>query len=100
MKITKEIHKMWGEWSNFPKELLDKMPIKNCIVGKWHYKYENKNGTIGLIRIQSGVAWIESGWRSDMMVWEACGVLEFTRYPTKKAAEVEIYKALKEQMPA
>ena len=67
------------------------------IVGKWHYHYENKNGIIGLIKIQTPS--FNTRFTMDMTyMWEACGVLDFQRFRTKKDAEVEIYKALKESI--
>ena len=101
MKVTKELHSGWVEWDRMPKELLAKLSIKKSILGKWHYHYENKNGRIGLIRINCGVTFTKSGkWNADNMMWEACGVLDFARYSTRKEAEVEIYKTLKEPIPS
>ncbi len=79
--------------------------MKKSLVGKWHYHYENKNGVIGLIKIQVPIFGrvrlkklsLETGIPCIYM-WEACGILEFQRFRTKADAEVEIYKALKEKM--
>ncbi len=79
--------------------------MKKSLVGKWHYHYENKNGIVGLIKIQvpqfrmsfpPKKISIKRGIPTQYM-WEACGILEFQRYRTKKQAEVAIYKALKEK---
>ncbi len=80
--------------------------LKKSLIGKWHYHYENKNGTIGLIKIQVPIFGrvslkplkLEDGIPCIYM-WEACGVLEFQRFRTKKDAEIEIYKALGEKRP-
>ena len=99
MKKTKEEHQMWTEYQKFPKELKDKL-MSGCLIGRWHYHYENKNGIIGLVRIQCGVNFTKSGkWKMDNMMWEACGVLDFQRFATKKEAEIAIYKTLKEKYP-
>ena len=95
MKKTKEIHLMWTEWASISDELKNKLFMKKSIVGKWHYYYKNKNGIIGLIRI--AVPSFDLSYKMDYRyMWESCGVLEFRRFRTKKEAEVEIYKALKE----
>lgn len=70
--------------------------MKKSLIGKWHYHYENKNGIIGLIKIQVPTFNLKLKMNRQYM-WEACGVLEFQRFRTKKEAEKEIYKALKEK---
>jgi len=95
MKKTREIHPIWDEWNGLPKELKNKLFMKKSLIGKWHYHYENKNGIIGLIRI--AIPSFDLSYKMDYRyMWEACGVLEFQRFRTKKDAEVEIYKALQE----
>jgi len=92
LKKTKEIHPLWKEWSQMPDEILGRLCFKRSILGKWHYHYENKNGKIGLVRLNHSMSLLGDGH-----CWEACGVLEFQRFSTKKQAETAIYKALKEK---
>lgn len=102
MKRTRELHPVWTEWQSIPEEMKKDLHMKKSLVGKWHYHYENKNGVIGLIKIQVPVfrfkprkISLETGIPTQYM-WEACGILEYRRFRTKKEAEIEIYKALKE----
>ena len=94
MKETRERHNLWKHWKEFPQELKDQLP---SIVGKWHYHYENKNGKIGLVRLNNGIRWDKkkNQWRGH--VYEACGALDFQQFNKKKNAEIAIYKALKEK---
>lgn len=87
MKVTKEIHSMWKA----EKGIMALLPKGTDwrLIGKWHYHYENKNGIVGLIKIRSP-------WHKPRWLWEACGVLDFQKFATRKDAEVEIYKELKE----
>lgn len=91
MKVTKEIHPLWREWSKFPTALKDGLYMRRPIIGKWHYHYENKNGIIGLVRLNHSMNLNREGH-----CWEACGVLEFQRFTTKREAEKAIYEALNE----
>ena len=88
---------MWKEWEEMPQEFKDHLFTKKCLVGKWHYHYENENGTIGLIQIQ-----VPSFSTTDIFdcdyQWEACGLLEYERFSSQEEAEIAIYKALKEKM--
>lgn len=95
MKVTKEIHDGWKGYENLPKEIKDKLMMGNMF-GKYHYHYTNENGTIGLIKIQCATPFLNGSEFGMAMMWEACGVLDFQRFATKKEAEKEIYKALKE----
>lgn len=102
MKKTKDLHPVWVEWQSIPDEMRKHLFMKKPLIGKWHYHYENKNGRIGLIKIQvpqfrlvPRPLKLEEGIPCRYM-WEACGVLEFQRFGTKAQAEKEIYKALKE----
>ena len=103
MKKTKELHQVWVEWNTIPAEMKEHMHMKKSLIGKWHYHYENKNGVIGLIRIQVPRFTMKPFKKNNPLVlythymWEACGILEFRRFPTKKDAEVAIYNALKEK---
>jgi len=94
LKITKELHSVWKEWNNIPPEVIYRSNFirSRSIIGKWHYHYENKNGRIGLVRLNHSMSLFRDGH-----CWEACGVLDFQRFYTKKEAEIEIYKALKEK---
>lgn len=95
MKKTREIHYLWSEWQTIPAEMKNHLFMKRSLVGKWHYHYENKNGVIGLIKIQVPI-FSPSFKMNHKYMWEACGILEFQRFHTKKEAEKEIYKSLKE----
>jgi len=95
IKETREVHGLWKDYSKFPKDLRDSLGMPP-IVGKWHYHYENKNGRIGLVRLNHGLELsIKNGkWRGHC--YEACGKLDFKQFKTKKQAEIAIYKALDE----
>ena len=88
---------MWVEWNTIPESMKRHLFMKESLVGKWHYHYENKNGIIGLIKIQMPI-FTPSLKLYGEYKWEACGILEFQRFRTKKEAEKEIYKALKEKL--
>ena len=101
MKETRDLHPIWMEWNVMPEDYKRQQYMKKSIVGKWHYHYENKNGRIGLVKIQAS----DFGFLTRKSkpkdypcryVWEACGVLEFEQFATKKMAEAKIYKTLKE----
>lgn len=96
LKRTKEIHPTWEEWQQIPHELKNRLFMKKSLIGKWHYHYENKNGIIGLIRIQMPVFDLKK-FGTYRYVWEACGILEYRRFGTKAKAEDIIYNALKEK---
>ena len=106
MNRTKELHPVWLEWKTIPDEMKKHLHMKKSLIGKWHYHYENKNGIIGLIKIQVPIFGrvrlkklsLETGIPCIYM-WEACGIMEFQRFRTKKQAEIEIYKALGEKRP-
>lgn len=93
MKVTKEIHSLWKAEKIIARVMPRLNELDLRMIGKWHYHYKNKNGEIGLIKIKA--PWCKAVW-----MWEACGVLEFKRFPTKKDAEVAIYKALGEPIIA
>ncbi len=92
MKKTREVHHLYKNWQKIPKELVDIPYFENrCIVGKWHYHYENKNGRIGLVRFNHGINYDEKKYH-----YEACGTLDFQRFSTLSQAEDAIYKKLGE----
>lgn len=96
MKKTRETHGLWREYEKIPKKLKEQFGFPP-IIGKWHYHYENKNGRIGLVRLNHGLHLkIKNGkWLGHC--YEACGKLDFQRFHTKKEAEIAIYKALEEK---
>ena len=97
MKVTREIHPMWREYHQIPKELQNQLHF-GCLVGKYHYHYENENGKVGLIQIECGVQFTKKGkLKANGKLWEACGIMDFARWVTKKEAEAAIYDALKEK---
>jgi len=78
-----------------PKELKDSIYFANrCIVGKWHYHYENENGRIGLVRFN----YSHTGFfdKNRNFCYEACGALDFEQFQTLSQAEYAIYKKLGE----
>lgn len=96
MKETKEQHRMWTEYQKMSKEFTEKIPP---LIGRWHYHYENKNGIIGLVRLNDMMLTNWGGRKHSDHYYEACGILDFERFRTKKLAEIAIYKALKEKYP-
>jgi len=95
LKKTRSIHTLYQEWQKLPKEIRDSRYFTNrCIVGKWHYHYENKNGKIGLVRFNYGHIGFFGKTRN--VCYEACGTLDFEQFPTLAQAEDAIYKKLDE----
>ena len=101
MKQTRIMHKMWKEMARLPKKVREDIEQKiPPMLGKWYYYYENKNGRIGLARINDYPFWF--GKKDKMRTphhYEACGHLDYETFKTKKDAEIAIYKALKEKYP-
>ncbi len=92
MKVTKEIHRIWKEYDSMPQEVKDK--LHGSILGKWAFTYQNKNGKIGLVKLNHNLNFHKGKlWNH---CWETCGNLELSRFNTKKEAEVAIYEALHE----
>ena len=90
MKVTRKIHYMWKVWEMLPKNI--KKTLLGPVIGKWQFYYENKNGRIGLIKLNFNFYFNERTlWNH---CWETCGQLELARFPTKKQAETAIYEAL------
>ena len=93
MKETRKMHHIWKEMAKLPKKTREdwneKLPP---LLGKWYYYYENKNGKVGLARINN----IFPFFKEKKCHYEACGHLDFKTFQTKKQAEIAIYKALKE----
>ncbi len=93
MKKTREVHSLYKNWQKLPKEIRNTPYfMRKCIVGKWHYHYENENGRIGLVRLNHGLNYDENKYH-----YEACGTLDFERFPTLIQAEEAIYKKLGEK---
>ncbi len=85
---------MWTEFQSMPQELKDQ--LGGSILGRWQYFYENKNGKVGIVKLNFNLNFYRDKlWNH---CWEACGNLELRRFPTKKEAEKEIYKVLKEKL--
>jgi len=94
MKKTRCVHNLYKEWQKLPKEIRKLRYFKGgCLVGKWHYHYENKNGRIGLVRFNSDLNFI-----SSKNCYEACGTLDFERFSSISEAESAIYKKLGESL--
>lgn len=96
MRKTREVHGLWKEYEKIPKKLRDQFGFPP-IIGKWHYHYENKNGRIGLVRLNHGLHFEIKNRKLIGHCYEACGKLDFERFHTKKEAEIAIYKALEEK---
>lgn len=95
MKKTRTIHKIYREWLKLPKEIRNIRYFNGqCIIGKWHYHYKNKNGEIGLVRFNHSLNFTEHGFH-----YEACGTLDFARFSTLEKAESAIYEKLGETLP-
>lgn len=95
MKKTREIHSLYKNWQKLPKDIRDTPYfMRKCIVGKWHYHYENENGRIGLVRLNHGLDYDENKHH-----YEACGTLDFKQFTTLAEAEAAIYKKLGENYP-
>ncbi len=91
MKKTREIHSLYKHWQKIPKEIRNTPYFdRKCIVGKWHYHYENKNGRIGLVRLNHSLNFSNE----DGFHYEECGTLDFERFHTLSQAEEAIYKKL------
>jgi len=62
------------------------------MAGKWYYTYTNDKGmAVGLAKLHL------DPWGKNRWTWETCTAnedMELRRFPTQKAAEVEIYKFL------
>jgi len=88
---------MWRELAKMPKDVRDEFNEKiPPMLGKWYYYYENKNGKIGLARINDFFMFYG---KNDSHHYEACGHLNYETFKTKKDAEKAIYKALGEKYP-
>ncbi len=95
MKETRVMHSMWKHMAKLPKKMRDEFNEKlPPTLGKWYYYYENKNGRVGLARINDHFMF--SGGK-DPHHYEACGHLDYKTFKTKRKAEIAIYKALKEK---
>ncbi len=91
------MHHLWREMARLPKKVRDEFNEKlPPMLGKWYYYYENKNGKVGLARINHGLEFTLKNGQFLGHHYEACGHLDFQRFRTKKLAEIAIYKALKE----
>lgn len=97
MKETRKMHKIWKEMASLSKKTRDEFNEKfPSMLGKWYYYYENKNGKIGLARIND-VFLMDMMGQKKACHYEACGHLDYEKFKTKKAAEIAIYKALGEK---
>ncbi len=94
MKKTRSIHYLYKEWQRLPEKVRNHpFFARRCIVGKWHYHYDNKHGTIGLVRFNHSLGFSE---KAKQYHYEACGTLDFERFHTLQQAEDAIYKKLGE----
>ena len=98
MNETRIMHHLWKEMARLPKKVRDEFNEKlPPMLGKWYYYYENKNGKVGLARINHGLEFTLKNGKFLGHHYEACGHLDFQRFRTKKQAEIAIYKTLKEK---
>ena len=97
MKKTRTIHYLYLEWRKLPKELRCN-PVFNdtCIVGKWHYHYENQNGKISVVRFNH--QFIMCNKKPQHHIYETCGTMDYAQFNTLYEAEAAIYKKLKEKI--
>ena len=92
------MHHLWKEMARLPKKVRDEFNAKlPPMLGKWYYYYENKNGKVGLARINHGLEFTLKNGKFLGHHYEACGHLDFQRFRTKKQAEMAIYNVLKEK---
>lgn len=110
IKKTKREHQLWTQWNEIknrhPSESMKEMKLekefeqlfKRPLSGRWYYTYSNEKGiSVGLAKLQD-IFYPHLSKRKWM--WETCTAndeLELRRFPTQKAAEIEIYKFLKEK---
>ena len=96
LKVTKTVHYLWKDWEKI-RELYptDRLLLKP-VIGKWYYRYENKYGSVGLIKINFSLTLKRNG-KFQNYCWESCGNLEMRQFATKTDAEAAIYKSLKEK---
>ncbi len=95
MKKTRTIHRLYQEWQKLPSEIKNSRYFaRKCLVGKWHYSYENENGKIGLVRLNYDLDFFG---KNKNVCYETCGTLDFTQFPTLAQAEDAIYKKLGEK---
>jgi len=98
MKKTRCVHHLYKEWQKLPKDIRFQRLYPRCIVGKWHYHYENKNGKeIGLVRFNHNIHGMGFSDKAKQHHYEACGTLDFERFSTLSQAEEAIYKKLGEK---
>lgn len=97
MKESRIMHGLWKEMARLPKKIRDEFNEKlPPMLGKWYYYYENKNGRVGLARINHGLDFTLKNGQFVGHHYEACGHLDYKRFRTKRLAEIAIYKCLKE----
>lgn len=118
IKKTKRLHQLYQDWLKIKDMKLERhykmneelvqlsknMGLKGKfpdmfsqpMAGKWYYEYRNdEGGYVGLAKLQDHNFMFGRDHR--MWMWETCTTnegLELRRFPTQKAAEVEIYKFL------
>jgi len=98
IKKSKRLHQLYQDWLKI-KEIgtPEKFPtmFDRPMAGKWYYTYSNDKGdAVGLAKLQNHLAPFDSDRK---WTWETCTAneeMELRRFPTQKAAEVEIYKFL------
>jgi len=91
MKITKRIHKIFGELEKLKGEGKE---IKQ-IVGKWQYIYESERGEISLIELPNYLLDNKTLWEIYCLKGGLFDDVE--RFSSKKEAEKHIKELLKEE---
>lgn len=83
IKVERRVHQLWRGSKYMQKILKAKIP---CVVGKYHYIYSSKKGTISLIKIGSNL----------LSSWQMCGggIVETQRFLTKMEADRVIRRLL------
>jgi len=111
IKKTKRLHGLYQDWLKIKELKINESPqylelrkqsgikhdlFSQPIAGKWYYTYSNDKGmAVGLAKLQDHNSMFSGNKRKWM--WETCTAndeLELRRFPTQKAAEIEIYKFL------
>jgi len=96
MKKTRSVHNLYKEWLKLPNDIRKLRYFeRGCMVGKWHYHYENENGKIGLVRFNDNMDFFNN---TKKYCYEACGTLDFERFSSISQAESAIYEKLGESL--
>lgn len=82
--MKRKIHDLW-KGQKHVKSLVPELP---SVIGKYHYRYSSKKGTMSLIKVFNGSV--------NKFMWEICGggITKQKQFPTKTKADKFIRSAL------